>query len=64
MAEGQGVEIVQEIARALPPGWRWRPQLMEGGEAQQLLRRQADVGLPESARDEILESGLEILGDC
>ena len=64
MADGQGIEIVQEIAGALPPGWRWRPQLMEDGEAEHLLRRQADVGLPESARDEIMESGLGILARC
>ena len=37
---------------------------MEDGEAEHLLRRQADVGLPESARDEIMESGLGILARC
>ena len=64
MADGQGIEVVREIAGALPPGWQWRPQLMDDGEAERLLRRQADVGLPESARDEIMESGLGILARC
>lgn len=64
MTDGEGVELVREIAGELPPGWRWRPQMMEGGEAERLLRRQADMGLPESARDEIMESGLGIIARC
>ena len=64
MRDGEGIELVREIAGELPPGWRWRPQRMEDGEAEHLLRRQADVGLPESARDDIMESGLRILARC
>lgn len=64
MADRKGIEIVQEIAGVLPPGWRWRPQLMEDGEAERLLRQQAGVGLPKSAQDEIMESGLGILARC
>ena len=64
MTNGEGVEVVREIAGELPPGWRWRPQVVEDGEAQSLLQRQADIGLPESARDEIMQSGLEIIARC
>ena len=64
MTDGEGVELVQEIAGELPAGWRWRPQLVEGGEAERLLRRQADMGLPESARDEIMDSGMGIIARC
>ena len=64
MTNGEGVEVISELAGELPPGWRWRPQLVENGEAQRLLERQADVGLPESARDEIVQSGMEIIARC
>ena len=64
MTNGEGIELVSEIAGELPPGWRWRPQLVEDGEAQRLLQRQADLGLPESARREIQDSGLEIIARC
>ena len=64
MADGQGIEIVREIAGARPAGWRWRPQFLEGGEAENLLRRQTEMGLPTSARDEIMHSGLEIIARC
>ena len=37
---------------------------MENGEAQRLVQRQADIGLPESARGEILEAGLGIIARC
>ena len=58
------VEVVSELAIELPLGWRWRPRLVENGEAQRLLERQADAGLPESARDEIVQSGMEIIARC
>ena len=64
MTNGEGAEIVREIAGELPPGWRWRPKLVEDGEAQRLLQRQADKGLPVSAREEIMQSGLGILARC
>ncbi len=64
MTNGEGVEVIREFPGELPPGWRWRPQLVENGEAQRLLQRQADIGLPESARDEVLESGLGIIARC
>ena len=64
MTNGEGVEVVREMAGELPPGWRWRPQLVEDGEAQRLLQRQEDIGLPESAREEIMQSGLEIIARC
>ena len=64
MTNGESVEVVRELAGELPPGWRWRPQLVEDGEAQRLLQRQADIGLPDSARSEILESGLGIVARC
>ena len=64
MTSGDGVEVVREIAGELPPGWRWRPQFAEDGEAQRLLQRQADVGLPETAREEILQSAMDIIARC
>lgn len=64
MTDGDGVEVVRELATELPPGWRWRPQFKEDGEAQCLLQRQAKVGLPTSARDEIMESSLGIIARC
>ena len=64
MTNGESVEVVRELAGDLPNGWRWRPQLVENGEAQRLLQRQADIGLPQSARDEIVQSGIEIIARC
>ena len=64
MTNGENVEVVAEVGKELPAGWRWRPQLIEGGEAQRLLQRQSNSGLPEDARDEILESGLGIIARC
>ena len=64
MANGEGVEVISELASELPLGWRWRPQLVEKGEAQCLLQRQDSAGLPESARNEIVQSGMEILARC
>lgn len=64
MTSEENVEIIAEVRKELPVGWRWRPQLIEGGEAQRLLQRQSDLGLPESARDEILESALGIVARC
>ena len=39
-------------------------QLVKNGEAQSFLQRYADRGLPESARDEIMDSGREIIARC
>ena len=64
MTNGESVEVVRELAGDLPNGWRWRPQLVEDGEAQRLLQRQANMGLPESARGEIMQSGLGIIARC
>ena len=64
MTNVEGVEVVRELAGALPSGWRWRPQVVEDGEAQRLLQRQANIGLPENAREEIMQSGLEIIARC
>ena len=64
MTNGEGVEVVSELAGELPLGWRWRPQLVEDGEAERLIRRQAGMGLPESARDEIMQAGLGIIARC
>ena len=64
MASVEGVEVVHELATDRPSGWRWRPQLVEDGEAQRLLQRQASVGLPASARDEIMGSSLGIIARC
>ena len=64
MTNGENVEVVSELAGDLPQGWRWRPQLVENGEAHRLLQRQADMGLPESARDEIVQSGMAIIARC
>ena len=64
MTGGDGTEVVREIAGEFPLGWQWRPLLVEHGEAQRLLQRQADMGLPDSAREEILESGLGIIARC
>ena len=64
MTDGEGVERVREIAGERPLGWRWRPQMVKDGEAERLLRRQAEKGLPESARDEVMESGLGIIARC
>ena len=64
MMSGEVVEVIREVPGELPPGWRWRPQLVEGGEAHRLLQRQADIGLPETARGEILDSGLGIVARC
>ena len=64
MTNGENVEVVSELAGDLPQGWRWRPQLVENGEAYRLLQRQADMGLPESARDEIVQSGMAIIARC
>ena len=64
MTSEEGIEVVSELLGDLPSGWRWRPQLIENGEAQRLLERQANAGLPESARDEVVQSGMEIIARC
>ena len=64
MANGEGVEVISELAGGLPPGWRWRPLLVEDGEALRLLKRQADLGLPKSARNEIVQSAMKIIARC
>lgn len=64
MANRKGVETISELVGELPTGWRWRPQLVENGEAQRLLERQAEVGLPKSAQEEIVQSGMKIIAHC
>ena len=63
MANQERGEVVLELSRAVPPGWRWRPELVEKGEAEGLLKRYEE-GLSEGARNEIEQSGLEILARC
>ena len=58
---GARVEVVSELAGELPSGWQWGPRLLKNGEARHLLQRS---GLPKSAQDEILDSGLEIIARC
>ena len=64
MTNQDPIEVVQEFPPELPLGWQWRPQLVEDGEAQRLIQRYADRGLPESARDEVIGSALDILARC
>ena len=64
MTNRESVEVDCEPEGDLPPGWRWRPKLVGGGEAQQLLQRYGERGLPESARNEVTESGLGIIARC
>ncbi len=64
MTNQDAVEVVRELPPELPPGWQWRPQLVEDGEAQRLIQRYAERGLPESARDEVIGSALDILARC
>ena len=64
MTDEKRFQVVREIATDLPAGWRWRPQVLENGEAQRLLQRQAEIGLPQSARDEIMRSGMGIIARC
>ncbi len=61
MPDREGIELVRVLPHELPPGWRWRPQLGKG-ETTRLLQRYAE--LPESARSDIKQSGLEILARC
>ena len=58
MNDEDRIEVVREVAEKFPVGWRWRPRLMENGEAQSLLQRSARMGLPESARAEIMQSAV------
>ena len=53
-----------ERSAELLPGWQWQPQLVEDGEAQRLLQRYAERELPESARNEVMASSLDILARC
>ena len=64
VADREDVELIRELPTELPPGWQWRPQLVEDGEAQRLLQRYAQRGLPDSARDEIMDSAAGILARC
>lgn len=64
MNDEDRIEVVREVAEEFPVGWRWRPRLMENGEAQSLLERSAGMGLPESARDEVMQSAVEIIARC
>jgi len=64
MRRRERVEVVHELEAEVPIGWRWRPQLVEEGEAQRLLQRDELRQLPDSARLEILESAQEIVGRC
>ena len=63
MANGKSAEVVRELSRDIPHGWRWRPQIMEDGEALRLLKRYEEE-LSVTARNEIMRSGLEILARC
>ena len=58
------VEVVRELPAELPLGWQWRPRWRDDGEAQRLLQRYADRGLPETAREEVRGSALDILARC
>ena len=64
MTSEEGVQLVHELEPDLPPGWRWRPQWVENGEALRLLERYSDWELPESAREEVKKSALEIVARC
>ncbi len=64
MANEEALEVVRELQTELPSGWQWRPQIIEGGEAQRLLQRYAERRLPESARDEVMGSALDIIARC
>ena len=57
-------EVVQELAGTLPTDWRWRPQVHQDGEAQTLLERSVESGLPKGARDQILDSAVNLLARC
>ena len=63
MANGERNEVVSELSREVPSGWQWCPQLVEEGETPRLLRRYREE-LSEGARNEIVQSGLEILARC
>ena len=62
MTNRVGVEVVRELSQELPSGWQWRPVLVEDGETTRLMQRYE--GLPESARTDIIRSGLEIIARC
>ena len=64
MTIAEGNELVREVPGELPPGWRWRPRLVENGEAENLLGRQAKLGLPASALAGIRDSSLRIIARC
>ena len=60
----ENFEADYELREEMPPGWRWRPRLVEDGEAERLLQRYGHRGLPKSARDEVRESALGIIARC
>ncbi|MYD53524.1 MAG: hypothetical protein F4W96_04370 [Chloroflexi bacterium] len=64
MTTRKDVEMVRELPQVLPPGWQWRPQMVEDGEAQRLLQRYAQRGLPDSARHDVMDSAADILARC
>ena len=63
MTNGPRTQVVRELARELPPGWRWRPVRVEDGEVEHLLRPY-ERDLSQSVRSDIVQSGLEILARC
>ena len=64
MTNDSGAEVIRELPSELPPGWRWRPRVVEHGEARLLLQRYTERGLPESASEDTLESARRILAQC
>ena len=61
MPDRGGIEIVRELPHEMPMGWRWCPRLGDG-ETTGVMERHA--GLADAARNDIIQSGLEILARC
>ena len=64
MTNESGTEVIRELPSELPAGWRWRPLVVEHGEARLLLQRYTERGLPGSASEDVLESARRILAQC
>ena len=64
LANNRDIETVEELKDELPPGWLWHPLELGSGEVQRLLQRYAERGLPESARQETIESATNIIARC
>ena len=64
MIRREGSGLPKDPSGGLPPGWQWKPSIVEDGEVRRLLRRYAGFGLPESARGEVIDSAREILARC